>query len=58
MLVRYLCVWGIDVDQVVVCLGYRCWSGICVFGVLMLIMYLCVWGIDVDHVFVCLRYRC
>ena len=55
MLIMYLCVWGIDVGrvfvclgidvgQVFVCLGYRCWSGICVFGVSMLVMYLCVWG--------------
>ena len=53
MLVVYLCVKGIDVGRVFVCYGYRCWSCICVLGVLMLGMYVCVRSIDVGHVFVC-----
>ena len=38
----YLCVRGIDVGHVFVCLGYRC-----------CLIYLCVRGIDVDHAFMC-----
>ena len=53
MLVIYLCVKGIDVGHLFVCLGYRCWSFICVLVVSMLVMYLCVRGIDVGHVFLC-----
>jgi hypothetical protein len=53
MLFMYLCVTGIDVGHVLVCLGYRCWSCTCVLGVSIVVVYLCVRGIDVGHVFVC-----
>ena len=52
MLVLYLCARGIDVADIYVGDGYRCWSCICVM-VSMLVMYLCVRGIDVGHVIVC-----
>ena len=58
MSIMYLCVSGVDVGHVFVCEGYRCWSCICVLGVLMLVMYLCVRGIDVGYVSMCERYRC
>ena len=53
MLVMYLCVRGIDVGHVFMCLGYRCWSCIYVLEVSMLVMYLCVRDIDVGHIFMC-----
>jgi hypothetical protein len=37
----YLCIRGIDVGHVFVCWGHRCWSCICVLGILILVMYLC-----------------
>jgi hypothetical protein len=58
MLVMYLCVRGMDVCHVFVCVGYRCWSCICVLGVSMLVMHLCVMGIDVGHVSVCEGHGC
>jgi hypothetical protein len=58
MLVMHLCVMVIDVGHVFVCVGYRCWSCICVCGLSMLVMYLCVRGIDVGHVFVCEGNQC
>ena len=52
MLVIHLCVRDIDVGNVFVCWGYRCWSCICVVGVSKLVRYLCARGIDVGRVFV------
>jgi hypothetical protein len=52
MLVMYFCGRGIDVGQVFVREGYRCWTCIFVLGVSMLVMHLCVRGIYVGHVFV------
>ena len=53
MLVMHLCGRGIDVGNVFVCWGYRCWSCISVLGVSMLIRSLCVRGIDVGYACVC-----
>jgi hypothetical protein len=51
MLVMHLSVKVIDVGHAFVCVGYRCWSCICVLGVSMLVMYLCYRGIDVGNSF-------
>ena len=53
MLVMHLCVRVFHVGHVFACVGYRCWSCICVLGESMLVMYLRVIGIDVGHAFVC-----
>jgi hypothetical protein len=53
MLFVYLFVRGIGVGQLFVWEGYRCFSCICVLGILMLVVYMCVRGIDVAPVFVC-----
>ena len=53
MLLVYLFSRGIGVRHVFVCEGYRCFSCICVLGILMLVVYMCVRGIDVGPVFVC-----
>jgi hypothetical protein len=58
MLVMYMCVRCIDVGDVFVCDGYRCWACICVLGLSMLVMYFFVRGIDVGRVFVCEGYIC
>jgi hypothetical protein len=54
--IMYLCVRVINVGLVFVCEGYRCWSCICVIGVLILVMHLCFRGIDVGDAFVCKGY--